>query len=185
MSNYRRIQINGASYFFTVVTHNRRKFLTDDLARPILKDVFRQVQSEMLFRTIALCLMPDHIHCIWRLPQDSSDYSKRWSMIKRLFTKRYLAAGGREIAQSMSRENKGERGIWQRRFWEHCIRDNDDMTNHIHYIHYNPVKHRQVESPDQWPYSTFQRFSQKGTYAQFDWNLFAKKAFGDNIEYQE
>lgn len=185
MSNYRRTKVYGASYFFTVVTYNRRKFLTDDFTRPILRDVFRQVQDELPFQTIALCLMPDHMHCIWQLPQDSNDYSKRWSMIKRIFTKQYLAAGGKELVQSASRENKGERGVWQRRFWEHRIRDNEDMENHIHYIHHNPVKHGYVQYPDQWPYSTFQRFSQKEMYINFDWIKFAEKAFDGNIEYQE
>ncbi len=185
MSNYRRTKISGASYFFTAVTYKRRKFLTDDFTRPILKDAFRQIQSEMPFQTIALCLMPDHIHCIWRLPQESNDYSKRWSMIKRIFTKQYLAAGGKELTQSISRENKGERGIWQRRFWEHRIRDNEDMENHIHYIHHNPVKHGYVQYPDQWVYSTFQRFSSKEMYINFDWVKFAEKAFDGDIEYQE
>jgi putative transposase len=106
-------------------------------------------------------------------------------MIKRIFTKQYLAAGGKELTQSISRENKGERGIWQRRFWEHRIRDNEDMENHIHYIHHNPVKHGYVQYPDQWVYSTFQRFSSKEMYINFDWVKFAEKAFDGDIEYQE
>jgi len=100
---------------------------------------------------IAVCLLPDHLHCIWRLPEDDCDFSLRWARIKAGFTRRYLAAGGTECGQSTSRVNKRERGIRQRRFWEHQIRNETDLRRHMDYIHYNPVKHGLVEHVEDWP----------------------------------
>jgi len=158
MSNYRRVKIEGAWYFFTVVTYKRRAFLTDDSVRPILKKALRQVKTDRFFETPAFCLMPNHLHCIWQMPPDDCDYSTRWSIIKRLFSKTYIAAGGRPLPQTDSRRKKRELGVWQRRFWEHRIRDEADYWNHVHYIHYNPVKHGLVERIADWPYSTYYRF---------------------------
>jgi putative transposase len=116
--------------------------------------------------------MPEHLHCIWQLPPDDNNYAVRWALIKRLFSKKYSAAGGIVLPQSLSREKKGEAGIWQRRFWEHRIRDESDYWNHVHYIHYNPVKHRLVDRIEDWPYSTYHRFCEKGIYRNFDWGMF-------------
>ena len=164
MTGYRRADFGGGYYFFTVLTHQRRRFLTDELARDCLRNAWRRARSMKPFAVIAVCLLPEHIHCVWRLPIDDADYSGRWSMIKNWFTRTYLASGGVEISQCLSREKKRERGVWQRRFWEHQIRDEQDLQNHIDYIHYNPVKHGLVESVDDWPWSTYHRFVRTGFY---------------------
>lgn len=183
MANYKRRIRPGSTYFFTVVTHKRKKFLTNDLARTILKDAFKQVQTELPFETLALCLMPDHIHCIWRMPPNEADFSKRWSKIKGLFTKQYLKMGGTELPQSESRQKLRLRGIWQRRFWEHRIRDEDDMANHLHYIHFNPVKHGYVDHPNDWEWSTYKKYKRNGKYDDFDWSYLEGQKFNDMIEY--
>lgn len=185
MSNYRRKKIEGAYYFFTVVTYSRRSFLTDDLTRSLLKESLRQVQADRPFAMPALCLMPDHLQCIWRLPAGDSDYSTRWSIIKRLFSKAYIVAGGKGMSQTHSRVKKRELGIWQRRFWEHRIRDEGDYWNHLHYIHYNPLKHKLVECLEDWPYSTFHRFRQQGIYDDFDWSLFQGDEYDERMEFVE
>jgi putative transposase len=185
MSNYRRQNIEGALYFFTVVTYKRRSFLTDDSARKTLKEVFKQVRADRPFDIPALCLLPNHLHCIWQMPSGDCDYSTRWSIIKRTFAKGYIAAGGKELAQSVSRQKKRELGIWQRRFWEHRIRDQEDYWNHVHYIHYNSVKHGYVERIKDWPYSTYHRFCKQGVYDTFDWNLFQTDELGEQVEFIE
>ena len=111
-----------------------------------------------------MCLMPEHIHCVWKLPEGDADFSTRWRLIKKYFTLAYLAAAGDELAQSNSRRKEGERGVWQRRFWEHLIRDETDLQNHIDYIHFNPVKHELVDCVDDWPWSTYHRFVKLGYY---------------------
>ena len=185
MSDYRRKIAEGGCYFFTVVTYKRRAFLTDETARPLLKAAIKEVQSEWPFVSLAFCLLPDHLHCLWRLPENDSDYSRRWSLIKRLFSKRYLAAGGAGLAQTASRIKKREAGIWQRRFWEHRIRDEQDYWRHVHYIHYNPVKHGWTEHPEQWPYSTYHQFHKVGLYDNIDWNCLTDAGISDKTEYNE
>ena len=112
----------------------------------------------------AVVILPDHLHTIWSMPEDDSDFSTRWRRIKEEFTKTYLANGGMEIQPSESGKKKKERGIWQRRFWEHSIRDEQDFEQHLDYIHYNPVKHGLVKSPHDWPYSSFSKWVKKGVY---------------------
>jgi putative transposase len=122
-------------------------------------------------------ILPDHIHCIWTLPPEDDDYSSRWKDIKCYFTREYLRnihlAGPREgrAAERMpelpvSMQNKGEKGLWQRRFWEHTIRDEDDYRLHLDYIHYNPVKHGLVRAVGEWPHSSFHRFVSRGIYPE-------------------
>jgi len=164
MTRYRRAEFAGGYYFFTVVTHRRRRFLTDGLARECLRTAWRAARAKKPFAMPAVCLLPDHIHCIWRLPAGDADYSGRWAMVKSSFTRIYLAAGGVESAQCRSRQDKRERGVWQRRFWEHQIRDEQDLQRHIDYIHYNPVKHSLAASADDWPWSTYHRFVKAGFY---------------------
>jgi len=162
MPNYKRKKLLGGYYFFTVVTHQRQAFLTDKIARDRLRSVWQHVSVCHPFKTTALCLMPDHLHCIWKLPDGDWDYSKRWSLIKRGFTRQWLMDGGNEKGQTLSRTKERRRGVWQRRFWEHCIRDEDDLVKHIHYIHYNPVKHKLVDRPGDWQWSTFHRYKTAG-----------------------
>ncbi len=110
------------------------------------------------FDTVAWVLLPDHLHCIWTLPDQDADFTTRWGLVKTRFTREFIRAGGAEASElSLSRQHRKERGIWQRRFWEHCLRDEDDLWYHIRYIHYNPVKHSLVEDPRVWPYSTIHR----------------------------
>ncbi len=164
MSNYRRYYHKGGYYFFSVVTYNRRKFLTDPLPRKILREIWLKVKSERPFKTIALCLLPDHLHCIWKLPENDCDYSIRWASIKARFTKAYLKQkqsvgwGSTPRGKNPSRKRTGEAKVWQRRFWEHLIRDENDLHKHIDYIHYNPIKHQLTETAEAWPYSTYKKF---------------------------
>lgn len=164
MTNYRRAKFRGGYYFFTVVTYKRRCFLVDDLSRTCLRSAWRNVRHNRPFEVVAFCLLPDHLHCVWRLPEDDNNFSQRWMLIKKGFTHRYLEAGGHESGQSLSREKKRERGIWQRRFWEHQIRDEEDLRKHVDYIHYNPVKHELVKAVENWPWSTYHRFVREGFY---------------------
>jgi len=168
MTNYRRSKTEGAYYFFTVVTYQRHPFLTDEFARTCLRNAWQRVGSQRPFDVIAMCILPDHLHCIWKLPADDNLYSQRWSLIKKHFTRAYLNAGGREYAQSCSRIAKRERGIWQRRFWEHRILDEHDLQRHVDYIHFNPVKHGLVGTVDDWPWSTYHKYVKSGYYARKD-----------------
>ena len=111
MPDYRRAFIPGGAYFFTVVTFERRPILTTELSRPTLREACKYVQERYPFKMDAICLLPDHLHCIWTLPDGDTDYSMRWSAIKALFSKKYLAAGGREGERSASRTRKGEAAI--------------------------------------------------------------------------
>jgi putative transposase len=164
MPNYRRMFVPGASIFFTVVTHERRRFLTDDLARHCLHEAIRLVNERWPFEIVASVVLPDHLHAIWTLPPEDANYSLRWKRIKEEFTKHYLAGGGLEGSRSRSRRKRQERGIWQRRFWEHTLKDEQDFEDHFHYIHYNPVKHGLVTVPKNWPYSSFHQWVERGVY---------------------
>lgn len=112
----------------------------------------------------AVVILPDHLHCVWTLPPNDADYALGWREIKSQFSRR-VPVGER---RSMGRLNKGERGIWQRRYWEHTLRDDRDVERHVDYIHYNPVKHGHVSRVSEWPYSSFHRFVRKGVYPA-DW----------------
>ncbi len=168
MPEYRRIFQPGGMFFFTVVTNRRRRLLATQLAIDLLRDSFREVQADMPFEMDACVVLPDHLHCIWTLPEGDSEYSKRWSRVKRRFTQRWLSSGGHEDAVSESRTRHRERGVWQRRFWEHTIRDEHDLIRHVDYIHYNPVKHGLVSCPHAWENSSFDRWVGLNHYAP-DW----------------
>jgi len=112
----------------------------------------------------AMVLLPDHLHTIWRLPPGDSDFSTRWKMIKGAFTHRWLEMGGQPSAVSASQQREGRRGVWQPRYMEHAIRDEDDFTQHVEYIHYNPVKHGYVDCPSGWRWSSFHRYVHAGYY---------------------
>jgi putative transposase len=149
MSDYRRWLIPGATYFFTVVTHERRPIVQSEQAVHLLGEVMRGVRETSPFHTIAMVVLPDHLHCVWSLPPDDADFSTRWKKIKRDFTLRWIESGGAEVAVSTPRHSRGERGIWQRRFWEHQVRDEKDLKR-CDYIHYNPVKHGYASRPSEW-----------------------------------
>jgi putative transposase len=168
MSQYRRYYEEGGIYFFTVVTFHRLPILTKPGERKLLHDIWLKVKIRHPFETIAICLLPDHLHCIWKLPEGDSDFSSRWKEIKRGFTNGYLKQIGPGGERNTSRQKKGEAAIWQRRFWEHFIDSEEDLENHLDYIHYNPVKHGYVTRPVDWPWSSFRRFVREGIYAS-DW----------------
>ena len=164
MTNYRRWRVQGGTYFFTVVTEGRRRFLTEEPARASLRDAIRIVRARRPFRVDAVVLLPDHLHAVWSLPENDSDYSTRWQLIKRRFTKSFLAAGGSEFALSASRRKKGERSLLQRRFFEHACRDEADVKRCVDYVHVNPLKHGLVSRVADWPWSSFHRYVRLGEY---------------------
>jgi putative transposase len=154
MSEYRRLFVKGAIYFFTVVTYNRQHLLCNEIALKRLKSSFRYAIQKHPFKIKGLVILPDHLHCIWHLPENDHDFSTRWSLFKRYFSSGFDA----EI------NHRREKNIWQRRFWEHLIRNENDLNNCLDYIHYNPVKHGYVSSPGDWPQSTFLHHVQEGYY---------------------
>jgi putative transposase len=160
--------VPGGTYFFTVVTERRAPLFADARWRTLLGDVMRQVCTETPFVTVASVLLPDHLHTVWALPPEDDDFPRRWKEIKSRFTECFLDAGGTEQPRSASRLSRGARGVWQRRFWEHLVRDEDDLGRHIEYIHFNPVKHRLVRCPHEWPHSSFHRWVARGDLAA-DW----------------
>jgi putative transposase len=159
---YRRARAGGWTYFFTVVTYRRRRFLCEPENVGHLREAFRYVMARHPFEIDAFVLLPDHLHCIWTLPEGDSDFSTRWRLIKSAFT-RACGEAYRGIVYG-SRRQKGEQAVWQRRFWEHQIRDERDLIQHVEYIHYNPVKHGLVKAPVDWEYSSFHRYVRKGVY---------------------
>ena len=164
MPNYRRACVPGGTFFFTVVTHQRHTIFKSHVARLLLGECFREAIRHWPMNIDAMVLLPDHLHAIWSLPNGDSDYSRRWAWIKKEFTKRWLQNAGTELSVSTGRQKERRRGIWQPRFWEHTIRDEDDFERHFDYIHYNPVKHGLVRCPHQWPYSSFHRWVKRDVY---------------------
>ena len=154
MSNYRRSKTAGACYFFTVVTYRRRKIFLLQENVDLLREVFMKTKIERPFKIEAIAILSDHLHCLWRLPQDDTDFPSRWREIKKYVTKRI----------GTTRNSRKEGNVWQRRFWEHQIRDEQDWRNHMDYIHYNPVKHGYASAPREWKWSSFNRWVNKGGY---------------------
>lgn len=166
MPEYHRSYVEGGVYFFTVVTYNRLPILTTPETRELLRVAWVNTRERYPFTTDAICLLPDHIHCIWSLPENDKNYSVRWSEIKRLFTRSYLDRIGPGEERNISRLKRREAAIWQRRFWEHTLVDEEDLKRHIDYIHFNPVKHGLVERVADWKWSSFHRYVQDGLYEQ-------------------
>ncbi len=164
MSHYRRNYVEGGTYFFTVVTYYRRRFLDTDLARHCLREAIESIRRDRPFEIVAFVLLPEHWHTVWTLPRGDANYSTRWRRIKEEFTERYLASGGKELSQTRSRRQRGERGIWHRRFWEHTVKSDEELARTCEYIHWNPRKHGLVETVADWPFSSFHRFVAAGDY---------------------
>jgi len=164
MPDYIRYKIEGGFYFFTVVTYNRLPILTNEPCRRLLHQAWGETREQFPFETVAVCLLPDHLHCIWKLPEMDADYSVRWKVLKSHFTKKYLKEIGAGEERNESRLKRGEAAIWQRRFWEHTILDQMDLETHIDYVHYNPIKHGFVSRAADWPWSSFLRFVKEGVY---------------------
>ena len=152
MTNYRRFKSCGATYFFTVALADRT---SDSLVRRIsyLRKAVKTTMKERPFQCEAAVILPDHLHMIWTLPKSDSDFSTRWRLIK----SRFSIATGLKNPKSHSQYKKQERGVWQRRFWEHCIRDEADFSAHVAYCWGNPVKHGLVKRPADWPFSSIHR----------------------------
>ena len=162
MVQYRRAQIGGGAYFFTVALEDRRSsLLTNHVER--LREAFRDVHARRPFDIDAIVVMPEHLHAIWVLPEGDADYATRWQLIKTKFTRSL-----REAGVVLPVRSKGEPAVWQRRYWEHLIRDEDDWQRHRDYIFYNPIKHGQVSRVLDWPHSSFHRMVRRGELAA-DW----------------
>lgn len=182
MPNYRRADVAGGTYFFTVVTGGRRPILAGD-ALPLLRAAIDDVRTGHPFTLDAIVVLPDHLHAIWTLPDGDANFSTRWRLIKAKFTTALvgrdaippssdIVAGNGGIASrptGFSRVTRGERDVWQQRFIEHCIRDEDDLQRHLDYIHYNPVKHGHATCPHAWQPTTFHRWVREGFYPP-DWS---------------
>lgn len=168
MPNYRRSFVEGGTFFFTFITFNRRPILTSPLARKLLRDAWKRVQRDYPFTVIAICLLPEHFHCLISLPEGDNDYPLRWRAIKGIFSRQYKKAGGEIGIRNESRIKRRESAVWQRRYWEHQIRNDKDLQKHFDYIHYNPVKHGLVTRVRDWPWSSFHRYVKEGHY-QLDW----------------
>ncbi|MES9850345.1 MAG: transposase [Candidatus Thiodiazotropha sp. L084R] len=158
MSEYRRADALGATYFFTVVTYGRKPWFRSGENVDLLREAFRDIKSKRPFVMDAAVILPDHLHCLWRLPEGDNDFSGRLREIKKRLS--------RQLDPRTNHRN--ERPVWQRRFWEHQIRDERDWHNHCDYIHYNPVKHGLVKRVADWPWSSFHRAVVRGWYAH-DW----------------
>jgi putative transposase len=160
---YRRAKAKGGSFFFTVALADRsNRILVDHV--DVLRSAMRKVRAAHPFEVVAIVVLPEHLHCIWQLPEGDSDYPTRWSLIKAGFSRSLPTAESIRL----SRVRKRERGIWQRRYWEHQIRDEEDLRRHIDYIHFNPVKHGHVSEPSAWQYSSLHRYIRLGTLPK-DW----------------
>lgn len=159
MTAYRRHRIAGGTYFFTVnLADRRRSLLTDHI--DLLRVALRYTRLRHPFAIDAIVVLPDHMHAVWTLPNGDGDFATRWRLIKATLSR------GLQHAEpvSASRSRKRERGIWQRRYWEHTIRDDGDFARHVDYVHFNPVKHRYVEQVEDWPFSSFHRLVRLGSY---------------------
>lgn len=168
MPNYIRMRRPGGTFFFTVTLADRGSCLLVDRI-DTLRAAYEEVLAEHPFRTEAIVVMPDHLHAVWTLPESDTDYSTRWKKIKTRFSKDVLRGGlngglAPTLRVSASKRAKGEVGIWQRRFWEHTIRDETDFAGCVQYCHFNPVKHRVVACPEDWPYSSVHREIRAGRW---------------------
>ena len=158
MPNYVRAYLPGGSFFFTVVTHQRKRVFSDDVTVDILRKVVQEVRQRLPFAVDAWVVLPNHMHAVWTLPEGDADFSKRWGLIKATFTKRVVAAALVGAGVPLF-------PLWQPRFWEHRIRDERDFAAHIDYVYINPVKHGLVTSVADWPWSSFHRDVKRGLYA--------------------
>jgi REP-associated tyrosine transposase len=159
---YRRVTVAGATYFFTVVTFRRQRLFADPLAVGLLEAAIQRVRERRPFVVEAQVVLPDHIHALWTLADDF-DYATRWRLIKEAFTREY-APRTRLPARDAGRRARGEQTVWQRRYWEHLIRNDRDFSAHVEYIHFNPVRHGLVSAPRDWPHSTFLDWVARGDY---------------------
>jgi len=160
---YRRADVKGGTYFFTVnLAERSNTLLVDEI--DILRATINKVKQNHPFKLDAMVVLPEHLHALFTLPQNDNDFATRWMLIKSGFSRQLP----KQERVSDSRKAKGERGVWQRRYWEHLIRDDNDFARHVDYIHYNPVKHGHVKRAVDWPYSTVHYYVEQGLVAA-DW----------------
>ena len=157
MSDYRRCHVAGGTYFFTVVTADRKPWLGTEVGCNAFRNAYKVVAADAPFKTMAAVVLPDHMHCIWMLPDNEHEFSRRWQRIKRRTTE-------------LLKRHGMEGPFWQPRFWEHLIRDESDLCRHMDYVHYNPVKHGLVPRASQWGPSSIHRYIRMGWYAP-DWAI--------------
>lgn len=159
---YRRNRVPGGTYFFTVTLRDRSSSILVDRIDDLRK-VLSSVMRARPFEIAAMVVLPEHFHALWTLPPGDDDYPGRIRLLKSRFTRCAVAAGA-----ATRRNAKGEYDLWQRRYWEHTIRDDRDFEKYVDYIHWNPVKHGHVTRVADWPYSTFHRYAARGVYP-LDW----------------
>lgn len=165
MSEYRRNYIQGGTFFLTLVTYDRTPIFSNPVNILKLRVATSTTRKEMPFEIVAEVILPEHIHFLWTLPPDDSNYSKRVGRLKVLFTQSLHGKNNLPQDVSISRQKHRESNVWQRRFWEHTIRDEEDFAKHLDYFHYNPVKHGLASCPHQWEYSSFNKLCDRGVYS--------------------
>lgn len=168
MSRYIRSHREWGAYFLTIVTHDRYPLFRDSVARRLLRDAMRTTFAKYPLTIYEMVLLPDHMHILCGVPDEAQDYSVRIQQIKRRFTRAWLARGGHEGPRSESKLRRGNRGVWQRRFYEHTIRNQVEFRDHVVYALMNPVKHKLVQRAADWPWSTIHRHLRDGTLTE-DW----------------
>jgi putative transposase len=180
MTNCRRNFVPGGSFFFTVNLADRRRHLFTDHI-DVLRCAFRETRTRHAFAIEAIVILPDHLHAIWTLPDGDFDYTTRWRLIKSSFSR--ALPRGEQLSDS--RSDKGERGIWQRRYWDHTLRYESDFPRHVDYIHFNPVKHGHVARVQDWPYSSFHRMVRLGVVPLYWGGDMHAAEFGEPSDFGE
>ena len=183
MPEYRRILLPGGTYFFTVITYHRQPLFINQENCRLYRKAVQFISEKYPFEELAYSILPDHIHTIWTLPEHDSDYPIRWRVIKGNFSRWYQELFGLVQVNNKSHLKRAEAAVWQRRYWEHFIRDDFDYENHMDYIHYNPVKHGLVTRPRDWKWSSFANHVRNGYY-ELDWGdeitpKFIDSAYGE------
>ncbi len=173
MANYKQLFLLGYSYFITIVTHQRKPILIDNIE--LLREGFRESKRFFDYKIDAIVILPDHLHMIIT-PKNATDYPKIIKSIKYNFSKNYTPI--EYVEQSQSREKRGLKAVWQKRYYEHTIRDENDFKTRLDYIHYNPVKHGFVQRAKDWEYSSFDKFVKKGWYDE-NWC-----DFSENVDFE-
>ncbi len=172
MVRYRRNFLEGGTFFITATLVDRKsRVLVDQIGA--LRTAIRLTRRNYPFGIDAIVVLPEHLHVVMTLPEGDADFSMRWSLIKRRFTRAVVSPG-----TPLARHANGEAALWQRRFWEHTIRDDHDFERHVDYIHYNPVKHDLVGRVCDWPYSSFHRYVRLGILPQ-DWGGDVRPEWGN------
>ena len=164
MPQYCRARIPGGSYFFTVVAERRQPILTSEAVRRALREAIQVVRRERPFRIDGWVLLPDHLHAVWTMPPGDDDYATRWRLIKAQVTHRLGEAWRNPSVMTARRRAKAQGSLWQHRYWERWLRDENDVRRHLDYLHFNPAKHGLVPRVADWPWSSFHRYVASGVY---------------------